>query len=188
MAELRAAVREILTDRAFLAVAALAMASAALLFSIKGRNAVTQALADDGRIFIMLLLLVPPVLLLSAYVEVSLPKRLVEQWLGAKSGFKGLGIATIAGALTPGGPYMTFPLVAALYRAGADFGPLVAYLTAWSLLSVLRILVFEIPLVGPELPTVRFLACLPLPIVAGFLAVHIARTFGIIRRIDDEDP
>ena len=184
MAELGAAVRTILTDRVFLAVAALAMVSAALLFGIKGLDAVIQALADDGRIFTMLLLFVPPVLLLSAYVEVSLPKLLVEQWLGAKSGFKGLGIATIAGALTPGGPYMTFPLVAALYRAGAEFGPLVAYLTAWSLLSVLRIMVFEIPLVGPEFPMVRFLACMPLPIVAGFLAVHIARTFGI-RREDD---
>jgi uncharacterized membrane protein YraQ (UPF0718 family) len=184
MAEIRAAVRAVLTDRIFLAVAVLAVGCAALLLSIQGMGAVTRALIDDVRIFTVLVIFVPPVLLLSAYVEVVLPKRVVEQWLGTKSGLKGIMVASAAGALTPGGPYMTYPLVAALYRAGADFGPLVAYVTGWSLLGVFRILVFEIPLVGPELPMVRFIACLPLPIVAGVLAVRIARAFRI-RREDD---
>ena len=184
MAEIRAAIRAVLTDRILLAVAALAVGCAALLFTIKGMEAVTRALVDDVRIFTVLVIFVPPMLLLSAYVEVALPKRVVEQWLGANSGLKGIALASLAGALTPGGPYMTYPLVAALYRAGADFGPLVAYVTAWSLLGVFRILVFEIPLVGPELPMVRFIACLPLPIVAGVLAVRIARAFRVTREDD----
>src|SRR5690606_6165136 len=120
---------------------------------------------------------VPPVLLLAAIVETMLPRSLVERWLGVGSGFKGIAVATFAGAFTPGGPFLAFPLVLALYRAGADWAPLIAYITSWSILSLTRILVFAIPIVGIELASVRYLACLFLPPLAGITARHIARIY-----------
>lgn len=78
---------------------------------------------------------------------------------------------------TPGGPWLAFPVVLALRRAGADWGPLVAYVTSWSLLSVARLLVFEIPLVGPEFVAVRYPATVLLPILAGVIAGQIVRVY-----------
>ena len=44
-------------------------------------------------------------------------------------GMKGILIASAAGAISPGGPFINFPLVAALYQAGAGVGaPLAGYL------------------------------------------------------------
>jgi uncharacterized membrane protein YraQ (UPF0718 family) len=83
---------------------------------------------------------------------------------------RGILIATVAGALTPGGPMTSFPFVVALYMAGADRGSLVAYLTSWSLLGFQRVMVWELPLLGPEFAFLRLLANLPLPIIAGILA------------------
>ncbi len=169
------AVRAVVVDRAFLIAALAAVGSAALLYEIEGGDAVRAALDDNARIFTLLVLFVPAVLLLAGFVEVMLPKGVVERWLGAGSGFKGIMVSSLAGMFTPGGPYLAFPLVLALYRAGADWAPLIAYITAWSLNSVARMLVFEIPFVGVELPMVRLLACIALPPLAGLAARWISR-------------
>lgn len=177
MDAVRTAIREILVDRVFIAVLVLAVASAVLLYGIKGEDAVRAALDDDLRLFAMLVFFVPAVLFLSAYFEVLTPRRVIERWLGAGTGLKGILIATLAGMFTPGGPWLAFPVVLALRRAGADWGPLVAYVTSWSLLSVARLLVFEIPLVGPEFVAVRYPATVLLPILAGVIAGQIVRVY-----------
>lgn len=171
------AIRVIVIDRAF-AIAALAAAgSAVLLYEIRGLEAVRTALRHDVRVFTLLFMFVPSVLLLASFVEVMLPRALVERWLGVGSGLKGIVVSSLAGMFTPGGPFLAFPLVLALYRAGADWAPLIAYVTAWSMNSVARILVFEIPFVGVQLPAVRLLACFALPPIAGYTARWIATLY-----------
>ena len=165
----------IVADRIFIGVSAAAVAAGALLYRLEGADAVVAALHDDLHLFFVLAVFVPAVLLMSAVVEVMMPPGLVQRWIGARSGLRGLVLATLAGMFTPGGPFVAFPLVLALLRAGADYGALVAYVTAWSLLSVFRMLVFEIPFTGIELPAVRFVTCFFLPVLVGLIARWLAR-------------
>lgn len=171
------ALRSIIADRTFVIVAIVALTSGAVLYEVKGAEAVAEALRSDLRVFTVFIVFLPAVLLLASIVEVMLPKSVVERWLGVGSGFKGITVATFAGAFTPGGPFLAFPMVLALYRAGADWAPLITYITAWSILSMPRILVFEIPFVGTELTSVRYLSCLILPPIAGVLAHYIVRFY-----------
>ena len=171
------AVRSIIADRIFIIVAFVALATGVILYEIKGADAVADALRSDLRVFSVFIIFLPAVLMLASIVEVMLPKSVVERWLGVGSGFKGLAVATFAGAFTPGGPFLAFPMVLALYRAGADWAPLITYITAWSILSMPRLLVFEIPFVGGELASVRYLSTLILPPIAGLLARYITRIY-----------
>lgn len=171
------ALRGIIADRIFIIVALVALVTGVILYALKGADAVAEALRDDLRVFSVFLVFMPAVLMLASIVEVMLPKSVVERWLGVGSGFKGLAVATFAGAFTPGGPFLAFPMVLALYRAGADWAPLITYITAWSILSMPRILVFEIPFVGGELASVRYLSTLILPPIAGLLARYITRIY-----------
>ena len=43
-----------------------------------------------------------------------------------------------------------FPVIASLYKVGVGVGPLVAYLSAWSLFGLQRIIMWEIPFLGRE--------------------------------------
>jgi len=171
------AVRGIVADRVFVIVAIVALATGVVLYEVKGADAVASALRDDLRVFTVFIVFLPAVLMLASIVEVMLPKGVVERWLGIGSGFRGIAVATFAGAFTPGGPFLAFPMVMALYRAGADWAPLITYITAWSILSMPRILVFEIPFVGAELASVRYLSSLVLPPIAGILAHYIVRIY-----------
>jgi hypothetical protein len=69
------AIRGIVADRVFIAVTAVALLGAAVLYELRGADAVWLALADDVRIFTILIVFVPPVLMLGAIVEVMLPDR-----------------------------------------------------------------------------------------------------------------
>lgn len=99
-----------------------------------------------------------------------LPPEIVSGWIGAGSGLPGVVIASVVGALLPGGPMLAFPLAIALMRAGAGPEALIALITAWSLLAVHRSLMFEVPLLGARFTTWRLALCTPLPIIAGALA------------------
>lgn len=107
--------------------------------------------------------------ILAGIVTVLLPREALGPLVGAESGIVGILLATGAGMLTPGGPFLQFPLVAALVASGAAAGPVGAYLTAWSLVSWNRLIVWEIPMLGAQFTLARFLVSLALPIIVGLV-------------------
>lgn len=134
-----------------------------------------SGLAEGGSIMVG----VAPQLLvgfaLAGLVTVLVPSQLVGTLVGEESGLRGIAIATVAGVLTPGGPFLQFPLVVALEKSGAAYGPLAAYLTAWALLSAQRFLVWELPLLPAPFALARWGFSLLLPIAAGLLVPLMIR-------------
>ncbi len=132
------------------------------------------ALALAGlRVGVETLLSVTP-LLVAAFLIAGLTQALVTQdvvsrWLGAGTGWRGIALACIGGALIPGGPYVYYPIAAALLHAGAGLGVLVAFVTAKNLWSVTR-LPLEFALLGPHLTLTRIAVTLFIPPVMGLLA------------------
>lgn len=118
-------------------------------------------------------------MVLGGMVQVLLPRELVAAYAGEDSGLTGLIIAAVAGAITPGGPFVAFPLVASLWKAGTAVGPLIAYLSAWSLLGLHRMLIYEIPILGARFVMVRVLTVGLVPILAGFIAGWIYKRFDL---------
>ena len=102
-------------------------------------------------------------------VQVLLPKDLISKWVGVESGLRGIIIGTVAGGLTPGGPYVSLPVVAGFLRAGASVGTMVAFLTGWSLWAVNR-LPMELGILGWKFTLIRFACTFFFPPIAGLLA------------------
>lgn len=113
--------------------------------------------------------------LLAGLATVLIPQSAIARFVGEGSGIQGLLVATAAGAVTPGGPFLQFPLVAVLMRNGASEGAVAAYLTAWSMLGLQRVLVWELPVLGPTFTSARWAVSLLLPIVVGLTVPVILR-------------
>jgi len=75
--------------------------------------------------------------LVTGFTEVLLPKGLVENWLSESSGLRGIGLAWLAGILTPGGSLVGLPMIAVLFEAGVGISVLVTYATSFATLSLL---------------------------------------------------
>ena len=77
------------------------------------------------------------------------------------------------GALIPSGPIISFPVAIALLHLGAGVPQLVAFLTAWSVVALHRLLMWEFPLFGAGFVAKRLTASLVLPPVAALIALLI---------------
>jgi uncharacterized membrane protein YraQ (UPF0718 family) len=120
-----------------------------------------------------LLLEVAPLLiaafLVAGLVQSLVDKDMVTRWLGAESGWRGIALACLGGALIPGGPYVYYPIAGVLLNTGAGLGVLVAFITAKNLWSISRI-PMELALLGPDLTLVRCALTFVIPPILGFLA------------------
>lgn len=110
-----------------------------------------------------------PALLVAGLVQVLVPQELVSRHFGRDSGVKAILFASFAGVLTPGGPMVSVPFMVALANSGVAMAPLVAYMTAWSLFGMQRIISWEAPLMGWRFVFVRVVPSLAFPVVAGLL-------------------
>lgn len=164
--------------RGLLVYAALAAIAFAACLAFRGRAAVLGALADGLWLIVSIAPLLVAAMLVAGYAQALVPRDKVAAWLGAQSGLRGLLLAALAGSVTPGGPFASFPLVYALYSAGADLGAAISYITAWSVLGIYRVFVWEVPLLGPEFAALRFLVSLPLPLLAGLAARALSSRLG----------
>ncbi len=156
--------------RGFWGFAVFAGVSAVLCYVIRGPEEFAGAVEDDIQMLLDTLPRVIAAMAVAGLIWVMLPRDRLTRLIGSDSGLRGLVVGTIAGIVTPGGPSSAFSLLAILGGAGADRGALVAYITAWSMLGLQRILVWDVPFMGAEFSLTRFLVCLPLPVLAGLLA------------------
>ena len=105
---------------------------------------------------------------LAGLIEVLIPAATIARWLGAGNLHQGVLAGWAAGLIMPGGPYLFFPVAAKLFADGASAGALIAFLTAKTLISPVRMLTYEAPLLGWPLTFARLLPALLLPPLLGW--------------------
>jgi uncharacterized membrane protein YraQ (UPF0718 family) len=108
-------------------------------------------------------------LIVTGMLQVLIAPDWIQQWLGPGAGHRGILAGFVAGILTPGGPLVSFPIMAVLYRGGASLSALVCYMTSWSLFGFQRVIVWELPFMGPRFLLARVLPTLVFPLLAGYL-------------------
>ena len=156
-------------DVSFVVLAVLALVTAALAYlkdpglpAIGARNGLS-----------LLWFIIPrlvPALILAGMLQVLIPQETVARYFGRQSGLTAICVASVAGLITPGGPMVSVPLLVVLANSGMALGPLVAYMTSWSLFGLQRIIAWEAPLMGWHFVGVRVASSVIFPILAGWLA------------------
>jgi len=151
---------------------------AGLCWWLEGPPAVEASLNNYVDQILNLIPRMSAALLIGGFIQVLVPRSLVARWLGDGAGVRGILIATTVGALTPGGPMLAFPLVVVLRNAGASLTSVITFVTAWAVLGVHRIVMWELPFMGTEFAAVRYISSIPLPIIAGLTIMAIVRFLG----------
>jgi uncharacterized membrane protein YraQ (UPF0718 family) len=134
-----------------------------------GLDAVVSGLERGAATLWSVALLLVAAFLIAGLTQALVSREIIDRWLGARSGWRGILLACLAGALIPGGPYVYYPIAGALLQAGAGLGVLIAFVIAKNLWSVTR-LPMEVALLGSRLTIIRFLLTLAVPPILGFLS------------------
>lgn len=165
-------------------IAVLALTAAAVVYARDGQAHFLAILNDDLWLLAGVLPKVVAGCLIAVFITILMPREVVARWVGEESGFLGLVVASVLGAISPGGPFTIYPIAGAFFVMGADIGAVVAFVTSWSLLGFTRALVWEMAFFGPDFVLWRIVLSLLLPIVAGLLARYVVRAFAL--KLEDE--
>jgi len=167
--------RRPILDAQFVGMLALALALAALAFSRGGATLLRAGLDEGLGQLLRYGALIAVSFLAAGFAKVLIPREWIQAALGHDSGLRGILLASAAGIATPAGPFVSLPIAATLLGAGAAPPAVIAYLSAWSLLALHRLVAWEVPILGARFALVRYAICVALPILAGLLARGLGR-------------
>ena len=162
-------------DGTFFAMLGLLVLLAALAYTQGGTELVRDGLGGGFSMLQKFALLFVVAFLVAGLAEKLIPHEWVSKMLGEESGTRGLLIATVAGMLTPLGPFVSFPVAAALLKSGASTAAVITYVAAWMLLAIHRFFIWELPFLGTQTAILRWVVCLFLPVLAGLATRAFAR-------------
>ena len=115
---------------------------------------------------------------LAGLVDVLIPSATLVRWLGGESSWRGIAIGWLVGLIIPGGPYVFFPVVAALFRQGAAPAALLTLIAAKTLVSPIRMLTYEAPVLGWPLTLARLVPGVLVPPLVGWLGGVLYKLFA----------
>ncbi len=147
-------------DTTFITMVSLLAAVSLVAFLQHGAD----GLLEGGENTVSIIRRAAPALLLgfvlAGLLTVLFPPRVVGRWMGDEAGTKGVLIGAVAGVLSPGGPYVMYPIAAALMHGGAGIASISAFSVARNIFTANRFLVFELPFLGVPLALAKTLSTL----------------------------
>lgn len=154
---------------------AIVVSAAGYVYWRDGAAGFLDVIRSDADLFVWMLPNVLAGCLIAALVTILLPRDTVSRWIGRDAGFRGILISAGAGIIVPGGPFTIYPIAAAFLGVGADAAAVVTLITSWTTIGMSRALVWELPFLGFDFVLWRWLAALPLAVLAGLITRAIER-------------
>ena len=146
----------------------------AIIAYIQGGNRHIAGLTTGTKMMLPVLPALLCAFIIAGYMRVLIPPVAIKEWLGQEAGFRGIALGYLGGLVTFGGPFVTFPVAASLYSAGASVSTVTAYITSWALWGG-GIIFYELAILGPRLFTIRITACIIFPLLAAVVAGYLAK-------------
>jgi hypothetical protein len=151
------------------------VAALVLTAAVRSKALAREGLWEGARDFVILIPRVLIGVVGSGYIAAVMPQEFIVHYIGPNSGLTGITIATFIGAATPGGAVVGFSIGAAALKGGAGAPQVIAYTTAWSLYTIQRLFNWEIHMMAPRVVWLRAAVSLPLPFIAGIVALLIGK-------------
>lgn len=119
-------------------------------------------------------------LVAAGFIAQLLPQQAIARLLGDDAGLMAVPIAAAVGLMVPAGPVIAFAIAAVFAKSGASTAALITFITSWSIFATHRILIFELPLLGPSFLRLRIASVFLVPFMAGGLAflVGLVSVYG----------
>jgi hypothetical protein len=147
----------------------------ALTAAVRSKALFREGATEGVRDFFLLLPRIMIGVVGSGYIAAVMPQDLITTWIGPKSGILGITIATLAGAVTPGGAVVGFAVGAAALKGGGGAPQVIAFSTAWSLYALTRLINWEVAMMPANVVWLRAAVSIPLPFLAGLGAMLIGK-------------
>ena len=143
---------------------------------LKGEQRHILGITEASKTLLLVLPTLVGAFLIAGYVRVLMPEDVVRKWLGEESGLKGVVVGYLAGTLLFGAPSSVFPSQHRFTTRAGVFKTVTTYITSWALWGG-GIIFYEFSILGFRLFTIRMVASILFPLLAGAIAAFLTKIF-----------
>ncbi|HSH36674.1 permease [Schnuerera sp.] len=144
-----------------------------ILFIISSEKAVLSV-KNSGYYIKEMLTIMPVIFLLTSLIEAWVPKKMIMEYLGDKSGLKGSFISILLGSISAGPIYAAFPVCKTLIKKGASISNIVVILSAWAVIKV-PMLANEAKFLSPKFMATRWVFTTISIIIMGYIVSKLVK-------------
>ncbi len=102
-----------------------------------------------------MLMIMPVIFILTALLDMWVPKEKIMKYLGKESKAKGVFLSFVVGSISAGPVYAAFPMCAMLRKKGASIRNIVIILSSWAVIKI-PMLLNEAKFLGPKFMAIRW--------------------------------
>ena len=121
-----------------------------------------------------MLMIMPVVFILTALLDLWVPKDKIIKYLGKEAKGKGVLFSIILGSISAGPVYAAFPLCVMLHKKGASIRNVVIILSAWAVIKV-PMLINEVKFLGLEFMAIRWVLTVVAIVIFSWITAMIVK-------------
>lgn len=140
-----------LKENLFLVIVALAY----IIMFIVNPAMGTTSMKNSGYYIKEMLLIMPVIFVLTALLDMWVPKEKIMHYLGKEAKAKGAFLSFVVGSISAGPIYAAFPMCVMLHKKGASIRNIVIILSSWAVIKV-PMLLNEAKFLGPKFMALRW--------------------------------
>lgn len=114
-----------------------------------------EAIKSSGYYIKEMLMIMPAIFILTALLDIWVPKEKITRYLGKDSRGKGAVLSFVVGSVSAGPVYAAFPMCVMLHKKGASIRNIVIILSSWAAIKI-PMLLNEARFLGPRFMAIRW--------------------------------
>lgn len=126
-----------------------------IMFIVKPTMGI-ESVKSSGYYIKEMLMIMPVIFVLTALLDMWVPKEKIMQYLGKESKAKGVFLSFVVGSISAGPVYAAFPMCAMLHKKGASIRNIVIILSSWAVIKI-PMLLNEVKFLGPNFMAIRWI-------------------------------
>lgn len=131
-----------------------------------------------------MVLILPPIFILSSLINIWVPSKKIEKYLGKDSKMKGKIFSFLIGSFSAGPIYAAFPIAKSLFDKGATIGNIVIIISSWAVIKVPMFIV-ESKYLGLKFSILRYVFTVVGIVILSYIS-HIYIKREEVEGVEDE--
>ena len=144
-----------------------------VMFAIKPEMGIVS-IKNSGYYIKEMLMIMPVIFILTALLDLWVPKERIMQYLGKEAKLKGIFLSFVVGSISAGPIYAAFPMCVMLHKKGASIRNIVIILSSWAVIKV-PMLLNEAKFLGPKFMAIRWLLTVIAITIFSWISAKIVR-------------
>ncbi len=134
----------------------------------------TDSVKNSGYYIKEMLMIMPVIFVLTALLDMWVPKEKIMRYLGKEAKAKGVFLSFVVGSISAGPIYAAFPMCVMLHKKGASIRNIVIILSSWAVIKV-PMLLNEAKFLGPKFMAIRWVLTVIAIIIFSWIAAKIIK-------------